>query len=166
MDQMKGGRTLEIAKTYVPPLRTTQITRGVTAQLDATGRCISVEIGDDRRRRPRQAEQPEVVLLTGTDARFVLQLLGQISIGPPPAAVRVVPRKGAGVDVDPVKLREARLAAGLSLAAVAGPELSKASIHLYETGRVRPSRRALELIARRTQRPIESFLNSAQPDGQ
>ncbi len=161
VDLRLGVAWLEIAKTYVPPMRSRQITRGVIAHLDATGRCISVEIGDERRRRPRQPQPPEVLLLTGTDARLVLGLLGQLSVAPAPAAavVRLVPRKGRGVDVDPAKLREARLAAGLSMAELAGTELSRASIHLYETGRARPSRRSLELIAARTERPIESFMN-------
>jgi len=108
-----------------------------------------------------------VVLLTGTDARYVLGLLGQLSIAPPPVApvVRLVPRKGRGVDVDPAKLRGARLAAGLTMAALAGDELTRASIHQYETGRTRPSRRALELIAKRTGQPLESFLNASKVEG-
>jgi len=165
IDLSRGVAVLEIAKSHVPPTRAIKVTRGVVANLDVTGRCISVEIGDERRRRPKQPQPPEVVLLTGTDARFVLELLGRISVAPAPTAavVRLVPRKGSGVDVDPAKLREARLAAGLSMAALGGSELSRASIHLYETGRARPSRRSLELIAERTERPIESFMNHPQP---
>jgi len=164
IDPRGGVAVLEIAKSYVPPLRSRQITRGVVAHIDASGRCITVEIGDERRRRPAKPRAPEVVLLTGTDARTVLRLLEQISIipAPTPSVVRLVPRKGRGVDVDPAKLREARLAAGLSMAALAGAELTRSSIHQYETGRARPSRRALEWIAERTGRPIEAFVNSPE----
>jgi len=45
---------------------------------------------------------------------------------------------------------------------VAGREISRAAIHLIETGKSRPSRRTLELIARRTGRPISFFLAKPQ----
>ena len=48
--------------------------------------------------------------------------------------------------------------AGLSLAEVAAGEVSRTAIHLVETGAARPSMRTLELIARRTRRPVEHFL--------
>lgn len=58
-------------------------------------------------------------------------------------------------------MREARVEAGLSLAQVAGADLTRAAIHLIETGRARPSLPTLELIARRTGRPLSFFM----PDG-
>ena len=63
-----------------------------------------------------------------------------------------------GVEIRPDSVREARLGAGLSLAQVAGREISRAAIHLIETGRARPSLPTLELIARRTGRQISFFL--------
>lgn len=63
-----------------------------------------------------------------------------------------------GLAVDPEAIRRARQAAGLSLAQVAGDELSRAAIHRVEQGLVRPSLRTLELIAERTGQPLETFL--------
>jgi len=70
-------------------------------------------------------------------------------------------RRPPGVNVRPGSVREARLQAGLTLAAVAGPQLTRAAIHLVETGRSRPSRRTLEQIARRTGKPLGFFLPAA-----
>jgi tetratricopeptide (TPR) repeat protein/DNA-binding XRE family transcriptional regulator len=64
----------------------------------------------------------------------------------------------SGIDVDPGALRRARLEAGLSLAQVAGSELSRQAVHLVETGKVRPSPRTLETIAARLGRPVTDFL--------
>lgn len=66
--------------------------------------------------------------------------------------------RGLGVSVDPLRVREARQAAGLSLAQVAGTDVSRTFLHLVEQGRARPSQRVLALIARRTRRPIGFFL--------
>lgn len=63
----------------------------------------------------------------------------------------------------PEAVRQARLEAGLSLAQVAGGEVSRNAIHLVESGRARPSIATLRLIAQRTGRPVEFFLASA-PD--
>ena len=60
--------------------------------------------------------------------------------------------------MDPARVREARLAAGLSLAQVAKQDVSRTFVHLIETGRSRPSRRVLALIARRTGKPISYFM--------
>jgi tetratricopeptide (TPR) repeat protein len=46
----------------------------------------------------------------------------------------------------------------LSLADVAGGTLTRQAIHLFETGRARPSRRSLELIAARLGRPVDEFV--------
>ena len=55
----------------------------------------------------------------------------------------------AGIEIDPAALRQARLDAGLSLAQVAGSELTRQAVHLIETGKVRPSKRTLRAIAQR-----------------
>jgi tetratricopeptide (TPR) repeat protein len=62
-----------------------------------------------------------------------------------------------GLDIRPGSVREARSAAGLSLAAIAGQDLSRTAIHLIETGRSRPSLRTLQLIAERTGKPLSFF---------
>lgn len=59
--------------------------------------------------------------------------------------------------VDPARVRQARLDAGLSLAEVAGNDVSRTLIHLIEHGRSRPSERVLRLIARRTGKPVSYF---------
>ena len=51
--------------------------------------------------------------------------------------------------IDPDLVRQARLNAGLSLAQVAGSDLTRQAVHLIETGKVRPSMRSLQIIARR-----------------
>jgi tetratricopeptide (TPR) repeat protein len=63
-----------------------------------------------------------------------------------------------GVVVNPAAIREARLSAGMSLAQVAGTELTRAAVHQVETGKCRPSLRTLEVIARRLGKPASSFL--------
>ncbi len=68
-----------------------------------------------------------------------------------------------GVHVRPGAVRQARLEAGLSLAQVAGGEVSRNAIHLVEVGRTRPSLNTLRLIAQRTGHPVEYFLAGA-PD--
>ena len=51
--------------------------------------------------------------------------------------------------IDPDLVRQARRKAGLSLAQVAGSDLTRQAVHLIETGKVRPSMRSLQIIARR-----------------
>src|SRR5437660_2762346 len=69
-------------------------------------------------------------------------------------------RKGRlrGVEVRPGSVKEARLEAGLTMAALAGTQLTRAAIHLIEAGKVKPSLPTLQLIARRTRKPLEHFL--------
>src|SRR6266480_4213486 len=64
----------------------------------------------------------------------------------------------AGVDVAPGLIRLARLDAGLSMANLAGGDVSRQAIFLIESGRTRPSMRTLEMIATRTGRPLSYFL--------
>jgi tetratricopeptide (TPR) repeat protein/DNA-binding XRE family transcriptional regulator len=54
-------------------------------------------------------------------------------------------------------VRQARLKAGLSMAQVAGSELTRQAVHLIETGKIRPSPRTLQVIARRLGVPAHSF---------
>ena len=68
-----------------------------------------------------------------------------------------------GVQVREGSVRLARKEAKLSLAQVAGQAVSRTAIHLIENGRSRPSIETLELIARKTHKPVEFFL--LRPDG-
>lgn len=63
-----------------------------------------------------------------------------------------------GVQVREGSVRQARKEAKLSLAQVAGQAVSRTAIHLIENGRSRPSIETLELIARKTHKPVEFFL--------
>ena len=65
--------------------------------------------------------------------------------------------------MDPERVREARHEAGLSLAEVAGDEVSRTLIHFVEHGRTQPSQRVLALIARRTRKPISFFTLRPSP---
>lgn len=69
-----------------------------------------------------------------------------------------------GVEVDPDAIRQARLDAGLTLADVAGTELSRQAVQRIEAGRARPSMRTLEIIAGRVGSPVSALL--ACPTGQ
>jgi len=64
----------------------------------------------------------------------------------------------SGVDINPEALRQARVAAGLSLAQVGGVELTRQAVHLIETGKVRPSMRSLRILANRLRVPVTSLL--------
>ncbi len=59
------------------------------------------------------------------------------------------------------RVRQARQELGLSLAAVAGNDFSRAFLNQVELGRARPSTRTLQIIAERLQRSIEYFLQDA-----
>jgi tetratricopeptide (TPR) repeat protein/DNA-binding XRE family transcriptional regulator len=63
-----------------------------------------------------------------------------------------------GVEIKPGTVKQARADAGLSLAQVAGSEISRTAIYFVETGKAKPSMETLKLIAERTGRPIDFFL--------
>jgi len=62
-----------------------------------------------------------------------------------------------GIDVVPGRVRAARNEAGLSLAELAGKDITKVAIWYIEQGRTRPSARTLDLIAERTRKPVSYF---------
>jgi len=66
--------------------------------------------------------------------------------------------KGSGLEVDPLRVRQARVEAGLSLADVAGNDVSRTFIHFVEQGRSKPSSAVLRVIARRTGKPMSYFI--------
>ncbi len=70
--------------------------------------------------------------------------------------------RGRGVAVIPERIRQARLERGMSLAQVAGSEVSRAFIHLVEQGVARPSLPILELIAERTGKRTDYFMTPRQ----
>src|SRR6202162_250949 len=63
-----------------------------------------------------------------------------------------------GVEIKPGTVKQARAEAGLSLAQVAGTEISRTAIYFVETGKAKPSMETLKLIAERTGRPLDYFL--------
>ncbi len=63
------------------------------------------------------------------------------------------------------RIRKLRLERGLSLAAVAQKDFSRAFLNQVELGKARPSTRTLAIIAERLQRPIEFFLHDPQNSG-
>ena len=73
--------------------------------------------------------------------------------------------RGSGILVDPDRVRAARLAAGLSLGQVARDDVSRTFLLLVEQGKSRPSKRVLDLIAKRTHRPVSFFLAQQQDAG-
>ena len=64
----------------------------------------------------------------------------------------------------PGRIRQARTERGLSLADLAGAEVSRAFIHQLEQGVARPSLQILEMIAQRTGKSVAFFL-SGEPSG-
>src|SRR5262252_4504301 len=75
---------------------------------------------------------------------------------------RSIRRKPRGIAIRPEAVRQARMESGLSLSELAGGEITRAAIHPVETGKMRPSMRTLELIARRTGRPVSYFMAGQQ----
>jgi len=97
--------------------------------------------------------------------------LGSLPTSPisdePQAAVNLggsARRRGLrGIEVVPGRVKLGRLEAGLSLGQVADGQVSRAAISLIEHGKTRPSLKTLELIAARTNRPLEWFTDT-QPE--
>jgi len=69
-----------------------------------------------------------------------------------------------GIEVDLAALRQARLDAGLSLAQVAGSDLTRQAVHLIESGKVRPTARSLRTIARRLGVPESALVAAPGPE--
>jgi len=63
-----------------------------------------------------------------------------------------------GIDVVPGSVKTARLEAGMSLADVAGTEVTRVAIWYVEQGKVKPSLETLLIIAQRTNKPLGFFL--------
>ena len=61
-----------------------------------------------------------------------------------------------------LRIRKARQELGLSLAAVAGTDFSRAFLNQIELGSAQPSTHTLQIIARRLQQPIDYFLEGPE----
>lgn len=71
-------------------------------------------------------------------------------------------RRLPGLAVRPGSIKQARAEAGLSLAQVASGEVSRTAIFLAETGKTRPTLPTVQLIATRTGKPVEFFLEDGE----
>ncbi len=71
-------------------------------------------------------------------------------------------RRLPGLAVRPGAIRQARVESGLSLGQVASGQISRTAIFLAETGKTRPTLPTIQLIANRTGKPLEYFL---EPEG-
>lgn len=74
-------------------------------------------------------------------------------------------RRLPGLDVRPGSIKRARGEAGLSLAQVASGEVSRTAVYLAEIGKTRPTLPTIQLIAARTGKPLEYFLEAADAAG-
>jgi len=63
-----------------------------------------------------------------------------------------------GVEIRPGSVKQARVEAGLSLGQVALGDISRTAIYFVETGKAKPSMETLQLIATRTNKPMDFFL--------
>ncbi|HET7466804.1 MAG TPA: tetratricopeptide repeat protein [Candidatus Dormibacteraeota bacterium] len=71
-------------------------------------------------------------------------------------------RRLPGLAVRPGTIKQARAEAGLSLAQVASGEVSRTAVFLAETGKTRPTLPTIQLIAARTGKPVEFFLEDSE----
>src|SRR5438552_8837995 len=71
-----------------------------------------------------------------------------------------------GLEIRPGSVKQARAMAGLSLGQVAREDISRTAIYFVETGKAKPSRETLELIAQRTGQPLDFFLTGADGSDQ
>src|SRR2546425_9692050 len=62
------------------------------------------------------------------------------------------------------RLREARLAAGISQAQLGAPYFTRAHISAIELGKIRPAIRSLEHMARKLGKPASYFLDDAESE--
>ena len=66
-----------------------------------------------------------------------------------------------GIEIRPGSVKQARALAGLSLGQIARDDISRTAIYFVETGKAKPSRETLELIASRTGQSMDFFLTGA-----
>src|SRR2546422_2445400 len=62
------------------------------------------------------------------------------------------------------RLREARLAAGISQAQLGAPYFTRAHVSAIELGKIRPAMRSLEHLARKLGKPASYFLDDAESE--
>jgi tetratricopeptide (TPR) repeat protein len=80
-----------------------------------------------------------------------------------PANAKPGRRRGRrrGVAIRAGSVKQARAEAGLSLGQVAQGDISRTAIYFVETGKAKPSLETLQLIATRTNKPLDFFLGEA-----
>lgn len=71
-------------------------------------------------------------------------------------------RRPVGLLLRPGTVREARKEAGLTLLALARSDISKTALSQIERGKIRPTAETLKLIAQRTGKPLDYFLEPGQ----
>jgi len=74
-------------------------------------------------------------------------------------------RRLPGLEVRPGSIKRARVEAGLSLAQVAAGEVSRTAVFLAETGKTRPTLPTIQLIAARTGKPLDYFIEATGEAG-
>jgi len=74
-------------------------------------------------------------------------------------------RRLPGLEVRPGSIKRARVEAGLSLAQVAAGEVSRTAVFLAETGKTRPTLPTIQLIATRTGKPLDYFIEATGEAG-
>jgi len=72
--------------------------------------------------------------------------------------------RGTGVPINPARVHSARVAAGLTMEELADGAVSRTFIHLLEKGVSRPSPDVLNLIAKRTHKPVNYFTEPGSDD--
>lgn len=97
-----------------------------------------------------------------TDVATTLDVINAVYPLPRQRRVARRGRRGRGVPIIPSRVREARAERGLSLAGLAGNEVSRAFIHQLEQGLARPSAQVLEMIARRTGKSVSFFTSGTE----
>ena len=163
LDPSLDRALIQISDRPAKDTRRRAVGRGVVAQLDETGEVVAVEIAGLSERSSMPTAVSVVFSDLGDEASLA-RLLAKVeqAVGrsgrrrrqPTPPGHS---RRTAGITLRAGALREARHAAGLSLAQLGAGLVSRAAVQQYESGRARPSMVVLEELAQRTGRPIEFF---------
>lgn len=147
-------------------------TGGITIERDRKGQVVAIELAPASSYTP--TPQLVHVLVAGNTAtgegpsiEDLQRLIDRMRTamdgrGQPPRGRHALGRRTrgrrAGVVLKTGALKEARMAAGLSLQALGEGIVSRAAVHMYESADVRPSQEVLSQLAERLGRPIDFFV--------